>query len=242
MILCIDSGNSRIKFALWADGRWCHEGALDHADSADLARLKEEWPLPERIMLANVAGAVAEAAIRQALGDWAKRLTVVRSTAAAGGVRNGYRNPAQLGVDRWCALIGARTLSPGALLVVMAGTATTVDTLDAAGGFLGGLILPGQQLMLSALARNTAGLPFAEGLHAHWPQSTDDAIVSGVIEAQVGAIERAWARLPGDDRLCLISGGNAALLAKFLVIPVRLADNLPLLGLKVLACETSPET
>lgn len=242
MILCIDSGNSRIKFGLWASGRWCHEGALDHADCAELGRLKQDWPAPQRIMLANVAGAVAEAAIGQALGDWVSKLTVVRSTAAAGGVRNGYRNPAQLGVDRWCALIGARSLCPGALLVVMAGTATTVDTLDAAGGFLGGLILPGQQLMLSALAKNTAGLPFAEGQHVGWPQSTDDAIVSGVIEAQLGAIERAWARLPGDERLCLISGGNAALLAKYLVIPVRQADNLPLLGLKVLASETRPET
>jgi type III pantothenate kinase len=241
MILCIDSGNSRIKFAIWADARWCHEGALDHADCAELTRLKQGWPEPERIMLANVAGAGAEAAIRQALGDWARRLTVVSSSAAAGGVRNAYRNPAQLGVDRWCALIGARTLCPGALLVVMAGTATTIDTLDAAGHFLGGLILPGQQMMLSALARNTAGLPFAEGQHVDWPQSTDDAIVSGVIEAQLGAIERAWARLPGDERLCLISGGNAALLAKYLVIPVRQADNLPLLGLKILASETSPE-
>jgi len=242
MILCIDSGNSRIKFGLWAGGRWCHDGVLEHADCAELARLKQDWPMPERIMLANVAGAVAEAAIRQALGDWVSRLTVVRATAAAGGVRNGYRNPAQLGVDRWCALIGARTLSPGPLLVVMAGTATTVDTLDASGCFRGGLILPGQQLMLSALANNTADLPFAEGQHDDWPQSTDDAIVSGAIEAQLGAIERAWARLPGDERICMISGGNAAILAKYLVMPVRQADNLPLLGLQVLACETRPET
>jgi len=237
MILCIDSGNSRIKFGLWAEEHWCHQGVLDHSEYAGLTRLQQDWPLPERIMLANVAGAGAEAAICQALGDWANRLTVVRSTAAAAGLRNGYRNPAQLGVDRWCALIGARSLSTGALLVVMAGTATTIDTLDADGCFLGGLILPGQQLMLSALAENTADLPFAGGKHAQWPQSTDDAIVSGALEAQAGAIERAWARLPGEPGLCLISGGNAALLAKCLVIPVRQADNLPLLGLKVLASE-----
>lgn len=242
MILCLDSGNSRIKFGLWGDGRWLHQGAFDHADCADLARLTTAWPMPTRVMLANVAGAAAEQAIRLALGAWSTKLTVVASTAAAGGVRNGYRSPGQLGVDRWCALIGARSLHPEGLLVVMAGTATTVDSLDASGRFLGGLILPGQQLMLSALATNTAALPFATGQRQDWPQSTDDAIVSGAIEAQLGAIERAWARLPGAERVCLISGGNAALLKKHLVMPCRQADNLPLLGLKVLADETSPES
>lgn len=241
MILCIDSGNSRIKFGFWAAGAWSREGSVNHADISVLERLRQDWPVPERIMLANVAGAAAEAALRHALGDWGSRLTVVSASAAAGGVRNGYRNPAQLGVDRWCALIGARALSRGALLVVMAGTATTIDSLDDSGRFLGGLILPGQQLMLSALAQKTADLPLARGCHADWPQSTDDAIVTGVIEAQAGAIERAWARLPGTDRRCLISGGNAALLVKHLVIPVQQADNLPMRGLALLASETSRE-
>ena len=88
MILCLDSGNSRIKFGLWGDGRWLHEGALDHADCADLARLTTDWPMPARIMLANVAGAGAEQAIRQALGGWSTQLTVVAASAAAGGVCN----------------------------------------------------------------------------------------------------------------------------------------------------------
>lgn len=237
MILCIDSGNSRIKYGLWTDGNWCRQGALAHAESAALSALQQEWPTPARVMLANVAGAGAELAIRQALGGWAERLVVVTSTAAAGGVRNGYRNPAQLGVDRWCALIGARALGPQASLVVMAGTATTIDSLADDGRFLGGLILPGQQLMLSALAEKTAGLPYAGGAHADWPRSTDDAIVSGAIEAQLGAIERAWHRLPGDDRVCLLSGGNAADIAKRLVIPCRQVENLPLAGLQVLANE-----
>lgn len=242
MILCIDSGNSRIKYGLWKDDGWLASGAFDHAESAELGRLAESWPLPERIMLANVAGPQAEARIRQGLPDWSERLEVVHSSVAACGVVNHYRNPGRLGVDRWCALIGARSLVPGALLVVMAGTATTIDTLDAAGNFLGGFILPGQHLMLSALARDTAGLPFADGHHAIWPQATEDAIVSGAIEAQVGAIERAWARLPDGERHCLLSGGNAALLAQHLVIPASQADNLPLLGLKEMARETRRET
>jgi hypothetical protein len=68
----------------------------------------------------------------------------------------------------------------------MAGTATTIDTLDADGNFLGGVIMPGVGLMLRSLAHGTAALPCAESEYAANPRCTDDAIVSGVIEAQAG--------------------------------------------------------
>ena len=113
----------------------------------------------------------------------------------------------------------------------------TIDTLDAQGNFLGGLILPGLDLMHRALARDTAGLPFANGHYSPLPRCTDDAIVSGAIEAQAGAIERAFARLAATDGHCLLSGGNAALLAAHLSVPCQVFENLPLEGLRQLATE-----
>ena len=160
-----------------------------------------------------------------------------RSEAARCGVTNHYLKPEKLGVDRWCALIGAHGLSRTAAIVVMAGTATTIDTLDADGNFLGGLILPGGDLMRRSLAADTAALPFADGRHADYPRCTDDAIVTGCIEAQVGAIERAWQRLGNIDKACLLSGGNAASLAPHLGIRWRAVANLPLEGLLRLALE-----
>lgn len=235
MILCLDSGNSRIKWGAHDGRRWLAQGAVDHGDVAQLRELAARWPDCERLLLANVAGAAAAARIRAALGPLAGRLQEVRSSAAAGGVVNGYRFPEKLGVDRWCALIGARSLCHSPTLVVMAGTATTVDTLAADGRFLGGLILPGVQLMRESLARGTAGLAIAAGEYHAYPQCTEDAIHAGVIEAQAGAIERAWARLAGGERCCLLAGGNAGLLAPALAIPCRLVDNLPLEGLKEIA-------
>ncbi|MCK6389538.1 MAG: type III pantothenate kinase [Azonexus sp.] len=235
MILCIDSGNSRIKWAWLTDGQWSDPGTATQGDFSALTALAASLPSPRRILLANVAGDAVAASIVDALAPWQRRLDVVRSEAAAFGVINGYQNPQRLGVDRWCALIGARAMSPTATLVVMAGTATTIDTLTADGRFAGGLILPGQQLMLTALARETAALPFAQGQHQALPMCTEDAIVSGAIEAQVGAIERAWARLPATSRVCLISGGNAPLLVPHLALPCQWVDNLPLAGLKVMA-------
>ena len=59
----------------------------------------------------------------------------VRAEAVRAGVRNGYREPGRLGVDRWCALMLRGRRCPGPALVVMVGTATTVDTLAADGLF-----------------------------------------------------------------------------------------------------------
>ena len=235
MIVCLDSGNTRIKWGVHDGASWLAQGAVAHAEIEQLAALANDWPQPARVMLANVAGVEAAGRIRQQLAAWQPLFHDVQSSAQAGGVSNLYRYPERLGVDRWCALIGAWALQAAPAVVVMAGTATTIDTLDVDGRFLGGDILPGIGLMLRSLAQGTAGLPFADGHYAKHPRCTDDAIVSGVLEAQAGAIERVFARLDGADRCCLLSGGYAEQIAAVLNIPHRLVPNLPLEGLRRLA-------
>lgn len=231
MIVCLDSGNTRIKWGVHDGRRWLAQGALAQAEAGKLGRLLDEWKAADKVVLANVAGVEAGGRMRDSLAAWPATWLELRSEVRRGGVSNLYRQPEKLGVDRWCALIGARALAPSAALVVMAGTATTIDTLDADGAFLGGMILPGMDLMRRALATDTAALPFADGEYAAMPRCTDDAIVTGVIEAQVGAIERAWRRLGEVDKQCLLSGGNAPTLARHLDIPCREIPNLPLEGM-----------
>ena len=235
MIVCLDSGNTRIKWGVHDGATWLGQGATGHDECASLAELTRDWPMPQKVLLANVAGDAAAAAIRQSLAPWSAVFSEVRTGRRAGGVTNLYQHPERLGVDRWCALVGARSLVRTPVVVVMAGTATTIDTLDADGNFLGGFILPGSDLMLRSLARDTAGLPFATGHYSALPRCTDDAIVSGAIEAQAGAIERAFERLGNVNGLCILSGGNAEGISRHLVVPCRLAQNLPLEGLKTLA-------
>jgi type III pantothenate kinase len=235
MIVCLDSGNTRIKWGVHDGERWLAQGAVAHDDADSLVRLLTEWPQPERVMLANVAGLEAGARIRQQLSPWMSVWCDVRSTSTACGVTNLYNYPERLGVDRWCALIGAWALYRAPLVVVMAGTATTIDTLDAKGRFIGGGILPGIGLMLRSLANGTAGLPFADGEYRQYPRCTEDAIVSGVVEAQAGAIERAFTRLDSEAGLCLLSGGYVNRISPCLAIPHQLVDNLPLEGLRQIA-------
>lgn len=237
MILLIDAGNSRIKWRV-VDAASAlvtvAEGALAHDAAETLADVRTRHPGLQRAFGCNVAGAALATRIADACAGL--RLNWLTSTASCAGVRNLYQHPAQLGADRWAAVIGARALHPHACVVVMAGTATTIDLLSGAGDFLGGLILPGVALMQHALARGTAQLPLAEGRFALQPRCTVDAIHSGCMQAQAGAIERMFGQIADQpNALCLLGGGAADSFADLLEIPVRRVDNLVLNGLGAVA-------
>lgn len=238
MMLLIDAGNTRVKWALARDdaqpGDWIASGAAPH-DGLDA--LAGEWQAHKvtRAVVSNVAGPALRARLAALLGpiavDW------FASGAERAGLVNGYREPARLGCDRFAAAIGARALAPGqALVVATCGTATTVDALTADGRFVGGMILPGLALMAGALARNTAQLPEAMPGAAAPPlfaDNTNDAIVSGCLSAQAGAIERAVAGHGG--AACILSGGAAPYIAPALKLAYKLVDNIVLVGLHAVA-------
>lgn len=233
MMIVIDAGNTRIKWGVHDGLAWVEQGVLPTAEAGRLVDVSARWPRDAGIVVCNVAGEAVETAIQAALAGCHRPPRWVRSSAAACGVRNSYQQPERLGADRWAALIGARRLVSSACLVVCAGTATTVDWLDDDGTFRGGLILPGLDLMRRSLALNTAQLPFAEGVFSVEPRNTLDAIASGCLLAQCGAIERMFAGLaakPG--AICLLTGGAAERLLPSLTIPARIEANLILEGLR----------
>lgn len=233
MMLCLDAGNSCLKYGLFSDGQWLVQGALDYAE---VGVLGERLPhAPKRLIVCNVAGADVASTLEQWAGDFGLTPELFCSSRSACGVTNAYSVPAQLGADSWAALIGARGIHTGNAVVVMSGTATTIDVLDAEGNFSGGVIIPGLMLMRSSLAAGTAALPLANGRFEALPRNTSDAITSGAINATLGAIERiagqVFADAKGVDNLCLVSGGAADVLAPHLQIRCRVVPNLVLEGL-----------
>lgn len=231
MILCLDCGNSRLKWGLRRAGSWTGTGALPLATPGPLPDLEAD-----RILACNVAGSVGLRLIETLASRTGARVEWVASLASQCGVTNGYDQPAQLGADRWAALIGARALHRGPALVVMSGTATTVDVLDREGRFRGGLILPGLALMQEALVTRAADLPAVSGEYRELPRNTFDAIASGCLQATAGAIERLFRPFAGEaDALCLLSGGAAPTLVPHLALPLRTVDNLVLEGLARIA-------
>ena len=154
------------------------------------------------------------------------------------GVRNAYDQPAQLGSDRWAALIAAWHHEHAACLVVNCGTATTIDALSGAGEFLGGLILPGVDMMRHSLAAGTAQLEAVEGSWREFPRNTADAMTSGAIQATVGAILRQHELLGVPGARCLLSGGAADSVQPHLGVPLLRVDNLVLQGLQIIGQES----
>ena len=242
MKLLLDAGNTRLKWGLFQNDHWYAQGILDY-DSLDA--LPTLWPAgdtPADAWIANVAGPSIGDALQTLLARHAVPAHFLRASAMCCGVVNHYRNPSQLGADRWAALIGARSMHKGAALVVCAGTATTIDVLDADGHFQGGLILPGFDLMRRSLAHATAGLPIAQagGVSDTPPVSTDEAISEGCLAAQLGAVRHMWRYVvsqPGS--LCIVSGGAAEQLLCRLDLPSREVPNLVLEGLARMAGDTS---
>ena len=238
VVLAIDAGNTRVKWGVH-DGRgWRATGAVGTCAVGELeSSIRAALPA-DCAVACNVAGDAVEAAITRACGATKLEPTFIRSPRAELGVVNGYRDPRQLGPDRWAALVAANALERGHKLVVNAGTALTVDALTADGKFLGGLIVPGPQLMRSSLDRGTAGLRLTEGKVAEFPQSTPDAITSGAIQACAGAIERFAAAMASHgtapDRI-ILSGGAAAEIAPWLRLPIVQHDHLVLEGLARIA-------
>lgn len=250
MLLLIDAGNTRIKWALTESdpgasaesGHWIDSGAVRHGEIEQLTGVWQSRKI-ERVLLSNVAGQSVRENLEQILARTSTAASIehFQSLPEAGGVRNGYRDPGQLGCDRFAAAIGAHALYPGqTLIAATCGTATTIDAVTAEGVFLGGMILPGLGLMAASLARNTAQLPqvaHRSDAVAVFADNTDDAIISGCISAQVGAIERAAAALTQRYGLvqCIISGGAALMVAPHVSIPCAIVDNLVLIGLQTVA-------
>lgn len=246
MLLLIDAGNTRVKWAIADEaapiGSWLASGALFHTELDLLAEPLKQYQ-PNRALLSNVAGEVMRARLETLLLEYlapTPALTWFRSRAQQAGVVNSYRDPAQLGCDRFASLLGARSLfDQQPLLIVTAGTATTIDALDTSSHFLGGMILPGLATMTQSLALSAAQLPQVETqwAGAQFADNTSDAIVSGCIQAQVGAIMQARAQLP--DAHCLLSGGAARYLLPCLPPPIELVEQLVLRGLHVAALSES---
>lgn len=248
--LVIDIGNTRLKWALY-ERALPGAGLLGQGAVAleSIDRLTEtDWrgiPAPRAMLGCVVAGEVVRRRAEEQLEPWGLQPEWIVSEARGGGVVNGYEHPHRLGSDRWAALVGARArvLAEGEsrpAMVVMVGTAVTVDALDSAGNFLGGLILPGFGLMLKALEMGTAGLRVPSGEVREFPNNTSDALMSGGTYAITGAIERMHRHLvtrTGTQPALYMTGGAAVKIAPETPLPFQVIDTLIFEGLLQLAAE-----
>ena len=246
--LAIDVGNTRLKWALYQTH---HPDAPLLAQGAEFLENIEKladgaWATlapPQRMLGCIVAGDAVKRRVEEQMEIWDVASQWVVSSAAEAGLRNGYDYPARLGADRWVAMIGAwhRALRQGPtrpMVVVMVGTAVTVEAIDTNGKFLGGFILPGHGIMLRALESGTAGLHVPTGEVCEFPTNTSDALTSGGTYAIAGAVERMVQHVRshcGAEPACVMTGGAGWKMAPSMSVQFELVDNLIFDGLLEMA-------
>lgn len=247
--LAVDIGNTRLKWALFPQALPGAEPIASGAEFLEnIDKLADgEWSrlaTPERMLGCCVAGDAVKRRVEEQMEEhWIVAAHWVVPSAAEAGVINGYDHPTRLGADRWVAMIGARhrMLAQGParpMVVVMVGTAVTVEAIDAYGRFLGGFILPGHGIMLRALESGTAGLHVPTGEVCEFPTNTSDALTSGGTFAISGAIERMVQHVRqrcGAEPACYMTGGAGWKMTPHMSVRFELVEGLIFDGLLVIA-------
>ena len=178
---------------------------------------------PLQVRMCSVRSAELTERLRQwsavVLGREAEVATVTRS---CGGVRNQYEDMSRMGADRWLAMIAAYNHVQDACVIVDAGTALTIDVVNASGLHEGGYILPGRRMMTASLEANTAiRLRHIDSDSVDLGNDTDAAVLHGALASQVAMLEWVLGRLSGASRAprVILSGGDAEALLAGLATP-----------------------
>lgn len=260
MNLLLDIGNTSLRWACQEGSAIGVSGTVRHGGAVplDLIAAWESLEPPRRVLAGSVGGTlVAGAVVRTVRALWGVQAELVTVRASCLGVRVAYRDPTRLGVDRWLALLGAQGHRRGDTLIVDAGTAVTYDVLLVDGRHLGGLILPGIEMMRAALLGGTqiatAGLDPSPAvpLTEPWATDTGSAVGAGGIQALGALADRLYDRLAerhrqvgaggagtnSDIPSLILTGGDAERLAPAVGRPLQIRPDLVLRGLARLAEE-----
>lgn len=233
--LLVDLGNTCLKLG------WLDEGLQYLGTIEDIGGVVSCLPAsPERIWVSSVAGENRTLALIDALGPVGGELIRVGIDRYQQYLPTHYA-VSQLGVDRWLAALAGFEHTGGECVVVDAGTATTIDLVDAQGIHLGGYILPGAVLMIQSIAAATAiRVPDNPSpCSSNMPGTTAEAIHCGSIQAQAALIEEVRHNM-GQDCAVVIGGGGAEALVPRLKGGCQRVQQLVLEGLACLARREPP--
>ncbi|MEM9997854.1 MAG: type III pantothenate kinase [Bacteroidota bacterium] len=254
MFLALDLGNSSAKVGLFEDAAPPEATptfafALKSVSEARLrSALADADVSPHAITAAGLCSVVPRQTVRAVKTVEAVCGTTPNEVRADGvlPIALAYETPHTLGADRIAAAAAAHVLhgcaasdTPRPVVVIDAGTAVTLEVVDAGGTYLGGAILPGLRLQRTALARGTAQLPAVPPVAppSAIGRSTTTALQSGIVLGLLGAIDGLLDRIARElatAPFVVATGGSAPLLARHLGRIDALAPHLVLQGVRLL--------
>lgn len=225
-VLLLDQGNTRLKWVLAnATGVLVARGFEQNTRPLSDVCRDVSGKLngrPISIVACNVAGSRREAELSAMFSStFGAPVRFLSHTDSSTGLRSDYLRPQSLGIDRWLCMTAAKNLFGGPLVVVSAGTAVTVDVVDALEQHLGGYIVPGIRGQLELLS-NMAVLPKVEYLDVEipedsWGRATEVAMLLGVLRSLASLILRSSEELQasvGSLAKVVLTGGDAQILSR----------------------------
>lgn len=232
-LLVFDVGNSRLKAALYDDGRPIARASISGVqDATQVVSVLESRFVPRgtpnRCLVASVVRG-ADEVIREAVQQVWGLMPQVVDTDMDLGIDVAVPRPDQVGIDRLLQASEAFRVCAGSVVVAAFGSALTVDLVTADGVFRGGTIAPGLGMGVRALHDETSLLPHVALQPPDSAVGTDttSCIQAGVIYGAVGAVERLFSELVPDARATLVlTGGDAELIAPFINYPHRVEPDL----------------
>lgn len=243
MRLLIDIGNTRVKWRLINQAAVLG-GALPHEDIAELVNETAKHGVPSHVWVSCVGKPEARDQVTKMAQAWGASLIIAKTCAEQHGVQCGYRQPAQMGVDRWLAVIAAYNSLRAPCIVIDAGSAITVDIVGENGCHQGGYIVPGFQKMLNSLYHETSQVKVSALIKPDTAPglSTQEAVSNGLYTMVSGVIDRAttWLAESASAPQFIITGGDAPLLEELGIKCIRY-ENLVLDGLALIAEQNKAE-
>ncbi len=195
----IDLGNTRLKWACYENMQMTSTGGYTYDIDQFAETCSREWrevPKPDKVCVSSDVKTDLSNALTQWIDThWEAQVHIISPENHAHSVKNAYKNPLQLGSDRWAALVAVKNNIKQAAIIVDCGTAITVDAITESGVHLGGMILPGIQLMRDSLLKGTHKIETVTNAKemplASLTNNTLDGIKSGVFTAIVAFINSA---------------------------------------------------
>lgn len=230
MRLLIDSGNTRVKYGVSRESKISMLSGIQEATSI-LENCSE-------IIYAAVAIHEELELLLKKARKLGLKVTRVTTEAERFGIKCAYPTHQNLGVDRWLGIVAAKHLFPSDYLIVIdSGTAVTIDIVTYTNQHVGGWIMPGLELMQSAISQKAPGV-FRDAVFEReiFGTNTPSALNSGCTFALVGAIEKAIALvvntgIPQQSIKIVLTGGDAPTLKKLLQFEIEFVPDLLLIGL-----------
>lgn len=236
MRLLVDIGNTRTKYVYEQHGELSEIQSIPNKD-INLQWLEAITESVKMIIVASVSEACLLENFLQHSNQHKIEFLQVKSEGKRFGVSSSYQQPTTLGIDRWLTLLAANLkYNDENVLIVDAGTATTIDLLDCSGAHLGGWILPGVDLLFNSLLLNTSKvIATKQTLPAlTFGQNTSQGVNNACWAATVGFIEQAIKQANEQVSLekIVLTGGNAEKISTLLAIEHDIVDTLVFQGMQ----------